>query len=71
MSTSLFEAHTEYVRAKTLATKLNCGVSTIWRMVQDGRLPHPVVRLGKRCTLWHWPGVEGHLIAQAAMQGGA
>ena len=60
----------KYVRAKTLAAKLNCGESTVWRMVSDGRLPQPAVKLGKRCTLWHWPSVEAHLIARSAAQQG-
>ena len=55
----------EYVRAKVLAARLNSGESTIWRMVQDGRLPRPTLRLGKRCTLWRWSDVEKALAMQS------
>ena len=61
--------HHEYIRARTLAQKLNCGESTVWKMVKDGRLPQPAIKLGARCTLWHWPSVQG-VLGQAA-QGGA
>ena len=54
----------EYVRPKVLAARLNIGVSTVWRMVQDGRLPQPALKLGSRCTLWHWPTVQESLRGQ-------
>lgn len=34
-----------YINAKQLANKLNCGVSTIWRHTKNGLLPEPM-RLG-------------------------
>lgn len=63
MSTLQLES-AEYLRAKALAVRLNSGESTIWRMVQDGRLPQPTIRLGKRCTLWRWADVEKALTTQ-------
>jgi len=59
---TLHSGSVEFVRAKTLAIKLNCGESTIWRLVQRGLLPPPTVRIGKRCTLWRWADVERHLV---------
>ena len=61
----------ECVSIKTIAARLDIAVSTAWRMVQDGRLPQPSVRFGKRCTRWRWAEVEDALTAQPAIQGGA
>ena len=58
MHTLKTETSGEYIRAKALAAKLNCGESTIWKMARDGRLPQPATKLGARCTLWHWPSVQ-------------
>lgn len=55
----------EYIRAKTLAAKLDCGESTVWRMVQENRLPQPTVRLGRRCTLWRWSDIQSFLATRA------
>ena len=61
----------ECVSIKTIAARLDIAVSTAWRMVQDGRLPQPSVKFGKRCTRWRWTDVEDALTAQSAIQGGA
>ena len=55
----------DFLRAKKLAAKLDCGVSTIWAMVKDGRLPQPHIRLGARCTLWSWQEVQAWIAEQA------
>lgn len=61
MSTLLKSEFGQFVRAKLLAARLNCGEPTVWRMVGDGRLPPPSLRLGQRCTLWRWADVEKFL----------
>lgn len=62
---SIEKASSEYVRARTLATRLDCGESTIWRLVKEKLLPPPTVKIGKRCTLWKWSDIEVFLSAQA------
>jgi predicted DNA-binding transcriptional regulator AlpA len=64
-------ASAEYIRAKTLASRLDCGESTIWRMVQRGLLPQPAAKIGQRTTLWKWADVEKHLAARPADGGAA
>ena len=59
------QAEAEYVRARTLAARFDSGESTIWRMVKDGLLPQPTVRIGRRTTLWRWSDVEKFLAAKA------
>lgn len=62
---------TEYIRVKTLAARLDCGVSSVWRMVSDGRLPPPSLKLGQRCTLWDWGIVQKFLTDRSASKGSA
>ena len=41
----------KYARAKTIAKMLDIGLSTLWTMVKENRLPKPV-KLSPRVTLW-------------------
>ena len=41
----------KYARAKTIAKMLDIGLSTLWQMVKENRLPKPV-KLSPRVTLW-------------------
>ena len=41
----------KYARAKTIAKMLDIGLSTLWQMVKDNRLPKPI-KLSPRVTLW-------------------
>jgi predicted DNA-binding transcriptional regulator AlpA len=66
MSNVQFEG--EFVRAKSLGARLNCAESTIWRMVANGQLPQPTVKIGKRTTLWRWADVVAFLERQGAMR---
>ena len=47
----------EFVRARTIAKRLDCGLSTVWRMAEQGRIPPPVLKMGARITLWNWQDV--------------
>lgn len=46
-----------YARAKTLAKLLDVAPSTLWRWVEQGRLPAPH-RLGPGVTAWDIAEVE-------------
>lgn len=41
----------KYQRVAQVAEKLGVSTSTVWRWVQDGRLPKPI-KLSKRVTVW-------------------
>ena len=41
----------ELYRIKTLSQKLDMGVSTIWKMVNEGNFPQPI-KLGVKHTAW-------------------
>lgn len=49
-----------YARARTLATRLDIEVSTVWRWARDGRLPPPH-RLGPGVSAWDLDEVEAAL----------
>ena len=49
---------TQLYRVKTLAKKLDMGVSTIWKMVNEGNFPQPI-KLGGRFTAWRSEDVQG------------
>ena len=41
----------KYVRARVMAAMIGCGLSTLWKMARDERIPKPI-RMGNRLTLW-------------------
>lgn len=48
------------LRAKDAAAFLSIGLSTFWRWVQQGKLPHGL-RLSARCTVWRREELEAFL----------
>ena len=48
---------TELYRIKTLSQKLDMGVSTIWKMVNEGNFPQPI-KLGAKHTAWRSEDVQ-------------
>lgn len=61
----------EFVSVKTLAKRLDRGVSTVWNDVKRGLLPQPDVRMGQRCTRWDWGNVVAFLERQNSRTTGA
>jgi prophage regulatory protein len=47
----------ELYRIKTLSQKLDMGVSTIWKMVNEGNFPQPI-KLGVKHTAWRSEDVQ-------------
>ena len=53
------------LRAKTAAAFLSIGISTLFRWVQEGKLPKPI-RLSTRCSVWKISDLEKFLEQQSA-----
>lgn len=57
----------QYVSRRKLELMLDCSAPTIWRMVADGRLPHPH-KFGGTCRRWDMEEVNAALARVNAAQ---
>src|SRR5262245_35715141 len=53
----------QWGKAATVARMLDCSRSAVFRMVADGRLPHPK-KLGDRVSLWNLQEISERLAAE-------
>lgn len=58
-----------YLRAKTVAKRLDVSESAIWRYAQQGILPKPI-KLTPRTTVWRASDIDAAIEKIAASSGG-